>query len=411
LSCLDGNPIYAARKKRDPSSCGARLVHRAFGRHAFFCFSDDTFCVIFAPTLALVAESTACARFSIEDKALQVPPAESTPNTTAAQFEECLSTRLFEARLMLTYAAEMGKDLKQDVVAVVANAEDAYARGTWNVDTTKQFWLAYGKLSSIIKPVTGESLVAYSSKALRRKVARVRGFAIVLAFLIIPLSIVTFINTSLLNEVNLQIKDNNDLIVTLRDELTAIGKATDDQKPQIKRDMAITLQQFTGTNRSLIHNVSILNVFGMNLYHDRLVTALELTVPIDDFTEERNKQVTRYQEIRAFAKDIGELNFLLYAAITANFLPVLYAVLGACAFTLRSFSQQLSARTYVPSYADDARFPAAVIAGLVVGLFTNFTQSISLPPLAISFLVGYGVEIFFSFLDAFLETVKKVRSR
>jgi len=52
-----------------------------------------------------------------------------------------------------------------------------------------------------------------------------------------------------------------------------------------------------------------------------------------------------------------------------------------------------------------------LIAGLVVGLFNNFTQGISLSPLAVAFLVGYGVEIFFSFLDTFLATLRKVRSR
>jgi len=53
-----------------------------------------------------------------------------------------------------------------------------------------------------------------------------------------------------------------------------------------------------------------------------------------------------------------------------------------------------------PSYA----IPIAMIGGFVVGLFTNFTQGIALPPVAMAFLVGYGVEIFFPFLDAFLET-------
>jgi uncharacterized membrane protein len=92
-------------------------------------------------------------------------------------------------------------------------------------------------------------------------------------------------------------------------------------------------------------------------------------------------------------------------------LPILYALLGACAFALRSLSQQIRARTYTPTYADFARITIAVIAGLVVGLFNNFTQGISLSPLAVAFLVGYGVEIFFSFLDTFLETLRKARSR
>jgi flagellar biosynthesis protein FliQ len=73
-------------------------------------------------------------------------------------------------------------------------------------------------------------------------------------------------------------------------------------------------------------------------------------------------------------------------------------------------SAQTVARTYLPSHHVFARVVIALIAGLVVGLFNNFTQGITLSPLAIAFIVGYAVEIFFSFLDAFLETLKKVRS-
>jgi hypothetical protein len=40
----------------------------------------------------------------------------------------------------------------------------------------------------------------------------------------------------------------------------------------------------------------------------------------------------------------------------------------------------------------------AVIAGAIVSLFYP-AQGASLSPLAIAFLVGYGVEIFFKFLD------------
>jgi hypothetical protein len=219
-----------------------------------------------------------------------------------------------------------------------------------------------------------------------------------------------------------RINDNNNSIITLRDQLNSLTNATTDQKPQIEREMAITLQQFTTTSRSLYQRALLLNRFVLNFQEaDPLAAqyateearrkALELPVPIKDFPAVRNDHVALYQTIRGYTKDVQQLNLLFYGAITAYVLPVLYAILGAAAYTLRSLSQQLIARTYIPSYVDHARFPAAVIAGLVVGLFTNFTQSISLSPLAIAFLVGYGVEIFFSFLDAFLDTLKKVRSR
>ena len=46
------------------------------------------------------------------------------------------------------------------------------------------------------------------------------------------------------------------------------------------------------------------------------------------------------------------------------------------------------------------------IGGAVVGLFNNFaiTKGASIPPLAIAFLVGYGVDVFFAFLEGMLQT-------
>jgi len=70
---------------------------------------------------------------------------------------------------------------------------------------------------------------------------------------------------------------------------------------------------------------------------------------------------------------------------------------------------QTGTKTYQPSYFDGARLIIALIAGTVVGLFNNFTQGVSVSPLAIAFLVGYAVEVFFSFLDAFVHTFEKMR--
>jgi Na+/H+-dicarboxylate symporter len=43
----------------------------------------------------------------------------------------------------------------------------------------------------------------------------------------------------------------------------------------------------------------------------------------------------------------------------------------------------------------------AIIAGAIVGLF-NPNNGVSLSPLATAFLVGYGVELFFRFLDTMI---------
>ena len=50
------------------------------------------------------------------------------------------------------------------------------------------------------------------------------------------------------------------------------------------------------------------------------------------------------------------------------------------------------------------RLLLAVFVGAVIGIFTDFAKGASLPPIALGFLAGYGVEFFFEFLDNLLKT-------
>jgi hypothetical protein len=240
-----------------------------------------------------------------------------------------------------------------------------------------------------------------------------------------------FINASISNEITDRIKDNNALALNLHDKLLDIPQAPPPQdkgtqppgsapiagRARTERDILTDLQQFATANRFLYARASLLNHFILNAENDLFAQsspeekrqALQLPAPLND-VQDAYKKIRTYQDIRAFAKNVQQMNLTVYGAITAYLLPILYALLGACAYALRSLSQQILAKTYTPTYADFARIIIALIAGLVVGLFNNFTQGISLSPLAVAFLVGYAVEIFFSFLDAFLETLKKVRS-
>ena len=104
---------------------------------------------------------------------------------------------------------------------------------------------------------------------------------------------------------------------------------------------------------------------------------------------------------------------MFYGAVDTCLLPVLYALLGTCAYLLRTFEKEMASRTYVPSSANSARFLIAAISGGVVGLFNNLTavQGASVPPLAIAFLAGYAVDVFFSFLESLIATFSKTRDR
>jgi hypothetical protein len=138
-----------------------------------------------------------------------------------------------------------------------------------------------------------------------------------------------------------------------------------------------------------------------------LKTKFELPVPLTNLPEARDRMTETYQDVRYFAQTIMTDVTTFYGALTSCILPVLYALLGTCAYLLRTFEDQMSTRTFTPSAANSARFLIAAIGGTVIGLFGNFTQQASASPLALAFLVGYGVEVFFSFLEGLIRAFTK----
>jgi hypothetical protein len=135
----------------------------------------------------------------------------------------------------------------------------------------------------------------------------------------------------------------------------------------------------------------------------------ELDPGITNLYKERDERTAVYQEVRHFAQTLLNDVSVFYGAIAACILPVLYALLGTCAYLLRTFEDQMSTRTFTPSVANSARFLIAAIGGAVVGLFNNLSISneASIPPLALAFLVGYAVDVFFAFLEGLLKAFSK----
>ena len=91
--------------------------------------------------------------------------------------------------------------------------------------------------------------------------------------------------------------------------------------------------------------------------------------------------------------------------------PVLYALLGAGAYLLRMFEDQIKSRTLVSGDRHVARFLIAGIGGLVVGLFNNVAQGITFSPFAIAFLAGYAVDVFFTFLEGLLQMFRRAADK
>ena len=382
------------------------------------------------------------------------PPAFPTP---PAYFAESLT----DAELLLKYAAESGITVDDPTRNAVLAARSVAESG-WTEDIAAALLVALTRLAVLGRPVTAASLRA-SSDAVRPTVRSYLVMALCLAILIVPFSIASFLVSSISATLRADIAIANDLAVKL-DTQTHPPQATTTQtlvvpavetksgvlqplaspppppaapkKPEFvpceikstnvpaaplppnvnQGDVVSELQLYATTIRSIDARARQLNALvlwtegdpcaGIRKNAAALHQVFELPAGLPNLTQAAEDRTTVYQEVRFFAQSLLEDTSFFYGAIASCILPALYALLGTCAYLLRTFEQQMSTRTFIPSGANSARFLIAGIGGAVVGLFNNFTitQGATVSPLAIAFLVGYAVDVFFAFLEGMLQS-------
>jgi hypothetical protein len=101
---------------------------------------------------------------------------------------------------------------------------------------------------------------------------------------------------------------------------------------------------------------------------------------------------------------IGLRVHLLLQSLGTYLIPMLFGLLGTISFMLRRLIQQISDYTYLgsPVSLNLMRCGLGMIGGVVGTLVMGTNDSgplKSLPPLALPFVFGYGVEIVFAGLD------------
>jgi hypothetical protein len=247
-----------------------------------------------------------------------------------------------------------------------------------------------------------------------------------LASFIVPLSMISFIYTSISNTITADLKIANDLAVALHLQLDTSTTAVGNQVPpsgtvsQLQQ-YAVAMRAIYSRSRQLNYLVaeSVWDPFkakdsqgGKDIYQQMELNPALDTNSMSQVRDEVNRMTKVYQDVRLFATNVQDYTSVIWGAVSTCILPVLYALLGACAAVLRAFTQQLEARTFAPSYATPARFIIAAIGGGIVGLFNNLSigQGLSLSPLAVAFLVGYAADIFFSFLEGSMQNLGKAKS-
>ena len=364
--------------------------------------------------------------------AMAQPPVDRELESSAAVPPSYLDEALQDAERLLKYAAEAGTTVDDAVRHAIVHAKAASENG-WTEDRSTALLSALTKLAAQLKPVTAESLQACRYEPCHA-VRDYLKWAIGLAAVIVPFSFASFVTSGFSDAIRKDIVSANQLAVRLTAQLhapptTAADADAADAPPAVVVagvsvvEIVDELQQFAALIRSVDDRARRLNGFVLFLerdpyrtlrqdpeaVHRKFQLPAELTKHLEAAADDR---IAVYQDVRYFAQSLQDDISTFYGAIATCLLPVLYALLGTCAYLLRSFEQEMTAKTYVPSKANSARFLIAGIGGGVVGLFNSFTvtQGASIPPLALAFLVGYAVDVFFSFLEGLLQAFTKTKA-
>jgi hypothetical protein len=363
-----------------------------------------------------------------------VPAGGSIP-PTAFLNAQYLADKLAEAELLLGYAAVSGIEVDDDVRDGVLDARIATDSGCVTEKIAGNLLTSLTALAASVRPVSAESLRASANIAGARATLRLYGIiACIVACLIIVISMMTYFSSSVSDKIKADIDVANGLASKLRSELgpsasevvpppagapvpdlaqaDKVWYGTANTPPGLSdRDIISDLQQFAASMREIDGYVRQLRFFVFDFddaKYARPKGSLELEAGLDiRLSEELTKRVKEYQHVRNLGNSVEEKVTVYYGAIATCILPVLYSLLGAGAYLIRMFEDQIKNRTLIAGDRHIARFLIAGIGGLVVGLFNNFTtQGITFSPFALAFLVGYAADVFFTFLEGLLQIFK-----
>ena len=359
-------------------------------------------------------------------------PSASAPATESAASPllsvKYLADKLEEAELLMGYAAEVGIKVDGQVRDDVLKARTASDCGGITEPTAANLLTALTTLAVNVRPVTVMSLRAWANPEAQSKkeIPFLAPIAICIGVVIVVFSLLTFVSKSISDKITADVDTANTLVAKLRVELgpassstnpPAANNATTPSADEIwfgsggippglsDKDVISDLQLFAATMRQIDGYTRQLKRFCLFDFDSRTnQSSLELTPGLNvRLSQELTDKAEAYQHVRNLADQVVEKVTVYYGALAISILPLMYALLGAVAYLLRSYEEEFKNRTLNVSGNKSARLLIAGIGGLVVGQFNNVTQGINVTPFAVAFLVGYAVDVFFAFLEGLLQ--------
>lgn len=327
---------------------------------------------------------------------------------------------LRQAGGLLRFAAENVEKLDEEISLAIAQATAAKATDAWTPSASQAFWLAYGRLCDLVRPVTVECLTAVSPVSVARRgfwaflgpkqtslagrtSQRFLAALIALLLLVVPIQLYAWTLANLSKDIEAA---SQAIRESIRAHQMAEGKMTD---PVLREDRAKADEAIRDLNRRLMADTASLSS------HVQLLAKWRTLGLGSDDRRQAPASAQGYSPsydadkvLREVKGEVTSAN-LVVAVLLSFVLPILFSTIGAVAYVIRTITSQIAATTFSPTspIRHLLRVALGAMMGVVVGLFTELTQTFSLPQLAIAFLAGYGVEAVFSMFDGLVNRFKE----
>lgn len=356
--------------------------------------------------------------------------------------DQTLVEAINAAGLLLDYAAERGADpeekvIDEKVMETIVRSKHTLATRALSSDEEIEFWVAYRKLCIATSPVSSESLKAtrvspvgrslFGKLTLRseaRKSVRYYQGITILALMVLLLFQVYWVFLSTLVR---DTRDVNDSLLVFetngyKKQLGMTPLMEEDiinNKDEKKSEQALPYRQhqsydykldpqYTESYRKWRANLELLkktDILG------RLFNVEEISKR--DPGAINQGETERQQFLNSVLTQTGTISVNV---MSLYFLPILYGLVGACAYILRTISQQIEVRTFTraSNIQFHLRMVLGALAGFSVAWFVSYegdqTVLKNVAPLALAFLAGYSIELVFSAMDTLVEAFSRKRA-
>jgi hypothetical protein len=340
---------------------------------------------------------------------------------------------LRESGTLLRFAAEHVSGLDDEFSLAIAEARAAAGNEAWTPEIAQRFWHAFGKLCDLIKPTTMDALEAtrpvhnpgltgwllgqrakksLAERSSRRYIVSLSMIIIVIVFLQLYIwACITLSKTidDLLTSTKTQFVSTSGLFLSLNVATSPQDHIWTAEEGRIGNQISSESFDLSSDLDKILYQAHLLAA--LTFQKDPTVKMSEATPP--DSTDpglwykEFRFVEGRLSAAQALSSNVQQVANLIVGTVGSYVLPVFFGTVGAIAFVVRTISDQIRSTTFSQTSPIHhfMRVTLGALMGAVIGLFSGSTSRLTLPPLALAFLAGYGVEGVFAMFDELIQRI------